>query len=375
MYSPGLEFIEALFGCFYARIIAVPAYVPSLNREHVRIRGILQDADCGVVLTAGNSAGILREMLAQTIPDLPVVETDAIATTPSQPLFELRGNGADVAYLQYTSGSTSEPKGVVLTHANVLENLAYIASEGAFSDSTVSVSWLPHFHDMGLVYGIFQPLFSHFPVYLLSPTAFLYRPLRWLAAISRFRGTHCGGPNFAYDLCVERISAEESSALNLSSWQVAFNGAEPVRPETLERFAAHFRNRGFRRSAFYPVYGLAEATLKVSSGSAGEGSKICRVDSAALERHVVQVLAGEEGSAAKLVGCGRFGSSHHVAIVDPQMQTRCEENQIGEIWVSGRVSHLVIGKRVRYCPDISCFFRKRAGAVLANRRSGLPARK
>src|SRR5262249_46048760 len=259
---------------FYAGVMAVPAYVPGSTRNYQRMEGILRDADCGVVLTTRDSLNLVSQWVRGADPNAVCLATDIIQVTDLPSWRDVQTRRSDIAYLQYTSGSTSVPKGVMITHANVLENLQAISAHGDFSHDSVSVSWLPHFHDMGLIYGILQPLFNCFPVVLLSPSSFLHRPLRWLSAISRYRGTHCGGPNFAYDLCVDRISAEKASLLELSSWRIAFNGAEPVRNETLERFANRFAACGFRRTAFYPVYGLAEASLKVTSVEPGAGARV-----------------------------------------------------------------------------------------------------
>ena len=334
LYRPGLEFIEALFGCFYAGIIAVPAYVPASRRDHPRIEVLLRDAGCSIALTTADSLDSVVTLTADAHPNVICVATDAIEEGGLEWANRDAGNN-DIAYLQYTSGSTSVPKGVIVTHRNVLANLHSIASHGDFGESATSVNWLPHFHDMGLIYGILQPLYSRFPAVLLSPAAFIHRPFRWLSAISEYRGTHCGGPNFAYDLCVERISAEEKSSLDLTSWRVAFSGAEPVRNETLERFAACFSGCGFSRKAFYPVYGLAEATLKATSGEPQSGAKICLADPEKLAQNKVDIAETPAGLSHKLVSCGRASANHKVLIVDPDSLALCAKDQVGEIWFSG----------------------------------------
>ena len=335
LYGPGLNFIEALFGCLYAGWVAVPAYVPGSSREYPRIEGILRDSDCGVTLTAADSLPVVSEVLARAAHDCVSCATDTVPTELGNNWRQPEIDPSHVAYLQYTSGSTSAPKGVMVTHANVLANMESIAAHGNFTDSSVSVSWLPHFHDMGLIYGFLQPLFNRFPAVLLSPATFIHRPLRWLAAISCYRGTHCGGPNFAYDLCVERISHEEKQALNLSCWQVAFNGAEPVRDETLRRFATEFLSCGFRSDAFYPVYGLAEASLKVTSVEPGVGAKTCAVDAAQLAKG--KAVSPETNSdALSLVSCGKPSFDHEVVIVDPRGKVARQPRHVGEIWVKGR---------------------------------------
>ncbi|MGH9362673.1 MAG: fatty acyl-AMP ligase, partial [Thermoanaerobaculia bacterium] len=223
----------------------------------------------------------------------------------------------------------------MVTHGNLLHNEAMIAAAFGQSASSVIVGWLPLYHDMGLIGNVLQPLFVGATCILMSPTDFLQQPWRWLDAISRYRASTSGGPNFAYELCVQKIGAEQRAGLDLSSWEVAFNGAEPVRHDTMERFARAFSPCGFRREAFYPCYGLAEATLFVSGGGKGRAPLVMAVESPALERHQVAPAAPESPSGRALVGCGRPWMGQEVAIVDPESHRRCAPGQVGEIWVAG----------------------------------------
>ncbi|HZN06889.1 MAG TPA: amino acid adenylation domain-containing protein, partial [Pyrinomonadaceae bacterium] len=312
LYPPGLDFIVAFFGCLYAGTIAVPSSLPQTKRGLARLQVIAEDAQSACVLSTRNVlAKVEQEPWARGVHCLAI---DDAANDAAAEWREPALNSDALAYLQYTSGSTSTPKGVMVTHANVLANSAYIQHGFAHGPESVSLSWLPHFHDMGLVDGIIQPLYSGFTGLLMSPAALLQNPASWLQAITRYRVTHSGGPNFAYDLCVRRV---DDASLDLSSWSVAYNGAEPVRRETLERFTARFAACGFRRQAFYPAYGLAEATLKVTGGRRDEDVVYCTRDS------------------RTLVGCGRAALGTEVVIVDPETSLRCEADEVGEIWVAG----------------------------------------
>ena len=248
---------------------------------------------------------------------------------------EIKIENNSLAHLQYTSGSTATPKGVMVTHGNLMHNSEYIAQGFAHSPASISLTWLPHFHDMGLLDGIIQPLYNGFPAFLMSPTAFLQQPYSWLQAISRFRVTHSGGPNFAYDLCVRRISDAQLATIDLSSWNVAYNGAEPVRAESLERFAARFASCGFRRSAFYPAYGLAEATLKVTGASRTEEPIFLITQSDALKQNRAVEVQADDPQATTLVSVGRPSLGTSVRIVNPETRKECSRDEIGEIWIAG----------------------------------------
>ncbi len=338
VFPPGLDYVAAFWGCLYAGVLAVPAYPPNparLGRTLGRLRTIVEDCTPRVVL----SSQLITELAAQLgehAPELAALDWVATDVLPLERAERWRTPELDpgsVAFLQYTSGSTSSPKGVTLTHGNLLHNSQLIYDAfGHGPDSRVMV-WLPPYHDMGLIGGILQPLYGGFPVTLMSPFDFLQRPLRWLQAVSRTGATTSGGPNFAFDLCVRKTSPEERAALDLSRWAVAFNGAEPIRAEVLERFAEAFAVAGFRREAFYPCYGLAESTLIVSGGRPGAGAKTLSCDAAALEQHRFSP-AGTDGDARALVGCGQALGDEAVAIVDPGTGLPREAGAVGEIWVS-----------------------------------------
>ena len=336
LYPAGLDYIAAFFGCLYAGAIAVPAYPPRNRRHHPRIEAILRDSGAAIALTNTATLPQVRALFEAgasrhncvwiATDDLPLGLEDNWRDPDSQP--------SDLAFLQYTSGSTGTPKGVKVSHANLLHNAAAIKHCFADSDRTIGTSWLPPYHDMGLIGGIIQPLYLGIPMVLMPPESFLQKPLRWLEAISNYRVTTSGGPDFAYDYCARRISPEQVNQLDLSCWELAFNGAEPIRPDTIDRFVDKFAPAGFKREAFYPCYGMAEATLFVTGGRRLQAP----VKQAVLAEGLMQgdVLASPETSSAKvLVGCGRTAPEIAVQIVDPDTKLTCNDDRVGEIWVAG----------------------------------------
>jgi len=339
LYPPGLDYVEAFFGCLYAGAVAVPAYPPDparLARSLPRLEAISRDAECSAVLTTRPIRDLARALLDQApaLRDLPWIASDEIAAGQR----DWRDPGvapSSVALLQYTSGSTGQPRGVVLSHGNLLHNQHLIQTAFRTEPDASVVGWLPLYHDMGLIGTVLHPIYLGVTGYLMSPLAFLQRPLRWLQAITRFRGGYSGGPSFAFELCVRRISAAERRELDLSSWKMAFCGAEPVRASTLEAFAAAFADCGFRREAFHPTYGLAEATLIVAGGhSHGTGPKVRTFSAAALGRGEVVPDPGVAGTRA-LVGCGARLDGAQLEIVDPDTRRPAGPGRVGEIWVRG----------------------------------------
>ncbi|HKV11511.1 MAG TPA: amino acid adenylation domain-containing protein, partial [Thermoanaerobaculia bacterium] len=342
LFPPGLDFIAAFFGCLYAGVVAVPAYPPRPNdRSQSRLRSIARDAEPRAALTtsailAGVEGPKGLFAIAPELGGLRWIPTDVPELWSGGLGWELPDPDPDsVAFLQYTSGSTSAPKGVMVTHANLVHNERMIGAAFEQDEDSIVVGWLPLYHDMGLIGNVLQPLHAGGRCVLMSPVAFLQKPLRWLSAISRYRATTSGGPNFAYELCLRKIGSEERAGLDLSSWRVAYNGAEPVRAETLERFAAAFAPCGFRRAAFYPCYGLAEATLFVTGGEPGRFPRVEAVDAAALERHEVEPAPPGSPAARLLVSCGRPSLGQRVAVVDPETGMEQPPGRVGEIWIAG----------------------------------------
>jgi acyl-CoA synthetase (AMP-forming)/AMP-acid ligase II len=341
LYPPGLEFIAAFFGCLYAGVVAVPAYPPRRNQSLSRLQAIAEDSEAVAVLTTTALLESIQERWQQDVDttDLHWVATDGVDHSLAQAWKRPALDSQSLAFLQYTSGSTGNPKGVMVSHGNLLHNLAMIYQCFEHSPESQGLIWLPPYHDMGLIGGVLQPLYGGFPVTLMSPVDFLQKPIRWLQAISRYQATTSGGPNFAYDLCLRKVTPEQRETLDLSSWEVAFTGAEPIRAETLEQFAQTFASCGFRKEAFYPCYGMAETTLIVSGGSKAAAPIVQKVDSVALEQNQITAInyhPTDPTEVRELVGCGWSWLGQKVLIVDPQQGTLCADNQVGEIWVSGQ---------------------------------------
>ncbi|MEH1779536.1 MAG: amino acid adenylation domain-containing protein [Nostoc sp.] len=397
LYPAGLDFLVAFFGCLYAGVVAVTAYPPRNERNTPRIKAIAKDAQAAIALTTTEILPTVQSLMSQKtdLESLQWLTTDNLALgiedTWQQPSIDRN----TLAFLQYTSGSTGTPKGVMISHGNLLHNADTTYQFMEHSPESKFVTWLPMYHDMGLIGGILQPLYGGFPCIIMPPTSFLQRPYRWLQAISHYKGTTSGGPNFAYELCTQKITPEQKETLDLSSWSVAFNGAEPIRDDTLERFAAAFVDCGFRKEAFYPCYGMAETTLMVSGVQKATSPIIKTVQKSALESNRVvelgtgdwglgtgerglgtgdwglgtgeqedlhedsdpnQILKPSDVEASKeflpqypvpstqsqstedvyhFVSCGRVIPQLEVAIANPETLSSCKADEIGEIWVSG----------------------------------------
>jgi 8-amino-7-oxononanoate synthase len=337
LYPSGLDFIAAFMGCLYGGAIAVPAYPPRKNRSVERIEAIASDADASVALTTRDVLDRF-DALRATAPSLEhlIWKVDSELDVSWADRWERPDiDGSTLAFLQYTSGSTGTPKGVMLSHENLLHNSLRIMQAFEITRSQSGVFWLPSFHDMGLIGGILVPLYGGKFNVLMSPVAFLQKPLRWLQAISKYRATISGGPNFAYELCVRKTTPEQRATLDLSSWSLAFNGAEPVRAETIDAFCEAFAPCGFRREAFYPCYGLAESTLMVTGGMKFEPPVIRSFDAASIETGAAVVRPANAPAVRRLVGSGRELDGQDVLIVEPQSCDALPPGRVGEIWVSG----------------------------------------
>jgi acyl-CoA synthetase (AMP-forming)/AMP-acid ligase II len=337
VYPPGIEYITAFYGCLYMGAVAVPMYPPRRNQNSLRLQSVVSDSQPAIALT---SEPILKrvDLLLNQTPELLNIgwlSTDRVDHGAYSDWQEPEISRDALAFLQYTSGSTAAPKGVMVSHENLLYNSRMIHTAFEHEESSVIVTWLPLYHDMGLIGNIIQSLYAGARCIFMSPATFVQKPLRWLQAISKYRAHTSGGPNFAYELCARKVTPEKTEGLDLSSWRVAFNGSEPVRHDTLERFAAAFEPCGFRPEAFYPCYGLAEATLFVSGGLKSTAPICQRLDVAALEHDGLASPSSSIEKTRNVVGCGASRLDQRIVIVDPELFTRCAPGEIGEIWVSG----------------------------------------
>jgi acyl-CoA synthetase (AMP-forming)/AMP-acid ligase II len=337
LYPQGLDVIAAFCGCLYAGVVAIPLPPPDparLKRTLPRLQAVVRDAKASIVLTTSSIKSSVEELRSEILDfvDVRWLATEEIDLELAQDWQEPKIEPDSLAYLQYTSGSTSTPKGVMVSHSNLMHNSACVYQGFQYTPDSISATWLPYFHDYGLVDGLMQPLYAGIPSFVMSPLAFIKRPIRWLQAISDYRVTHSSGPNFAYEYCVRRITPEQSSTLDLSCWQTASNGAEPIRRETLEAFIKAFSPCGFRRTTLNPAYGLAEATLLVSAKT--NGPVYCDFLASTLEKNQITETATSQQKMRTVVGCGQIVPDTKVIIVNPERLTQCDKNEVGEIWIS-----------------------------------------
>ncbi len=339
VFAPGLEFVASFFGCQYAGIVPVPVYPPRLDRaaqDWQALGNVAADCRPRVVLTGGLAAphvagGVAR---APAFAGVRCLVTDDLDRSAAHRWRPPASDPDALALVQYTSGTTAAPRGVMVAHRNLMHNQAVIRSACEHSGPGLGVTWLPPYHDLGLIGGLVQSVYHGAACVMMSPIALLQDPFRWLRAVSHYRADTSGGPNFAYDLCVRRITPEQKRSLDLSNWSVAAIGAEPISPQTIEQFAETFAPCGFRREAFFPSYGLAEATLMVAGGPKAATPTLRRVDAAALELGEA-VPAGPGKDARTLVGCGQPRPELEVCIVEPESRVGCPDGRVGEIWVRG----------------------------------------
>jgi acyl-CoA synthetase (AMP-forming)/AMP-acid ligase II len=338
VYSPGLAFVSAFFGCQYAGVVPVPAYPPRPGQLAAGWQALGHvAADCAPRLILADRTVARFVPTGGAVPalaDLRTIVTDELDPSGAARWREPRFDPDALALLQYTSGSTSDPKGVMIAHRNLMHNQLVIATALEHHRyAGVGVIWLPPYHDLGLIGGILQNVYLGASLVMMSPLSFVQNPFNWMKAVSRYRADSSGGPNFAFDLCVQRSTPEQRAALDLSNWSVAVIGSEPVSPRTMERFATAFAPAGFKPEAFYPCYGLAESTVFVTGGLRTAPPVVQNLDALELERGRAVSAATDDN--AKVVGCGRPWLDQEVCVVEPERRVRLAEGSVGEIWVRG----------------------------------------
>lgn len=340
LYPQGLEVLAAFAGCLYSGTIAIPVPPPEsgrLKRTLPRLRAIVRDAQATFALTTASILALIENVKEEfpEFDDMRWIDTENVDLELGERWVDPQIDEGQLAYLQYTSGSTSTPKGVMLSHFNLMHHSRYLQEACGYNADSVTTTWMPYFHDYGLVEGMTVPLYNGTPCYLMSPFAFIKRPLQWLKNISAYRVTHSQAPNFAYDLCVRRARPQDLQDLDLSCWQMAGNAAEPINPRVMAEFVETFEPHGFQWESFAPAYGLAEYTLLVSTSPRGQAPKLAVLEAAALEKDkIVDADPGRETGIRAIAGCGSRVCQTEIAIVHPDTLCRCQPDEVGEIWVA-----------------------------------------
>jgi acyl-CoA synthetase (AMP-forming)/AMP-acid ligase II len=325
------EFVITFFACLYTNRIPVPLSSPNRQHNCEHYQRIFADCDARLVVTDSSVRNLFEK---SGVGESHQIETFPSLETLDPILAEFNRQSNEIAFLQYTSGSTSFPKGVMVSHENIIANQKMIQRTFGHSTNSIGLAWVPLFHDMGLIGSVFQPLYVGFPCYLMSPVTFVQRPKLWFKTISDKKVTTTGGPNFAYDLCVKRIDPASLEGLSLSSWDVAYNGAEHIKLDTLQQFSEIFSHYGFKKSAFLPCYGLAEATLIVSGADKSEEPLALTIPCSGDE--VLDADASQKvGHTRTVVSNGQIMPELSLQIINPQTLTECPSHHIGEIWIAG----------------------------------------
>ena len=332
LYPPGLDFVVAFFACLISGRVAVPTAIPLNSKAAARTHALLHDSDAALALTTQNNRERIESTISSVTPSrrFEIISTDGFTDRQDSTSTTNTPTASDVALLQYTSGSTNDPKGVVVTHGNIVANLNCIYDGFDFSQPSHMVNLMPAFHDMGLIGGILEPLYAGCECTLISPLEFMRRPSIWLQTISRFQATISGGPNFAFDACVSRIQRRQMAGINLSSWRVAYCGAEPIRVTTLANFSEKFSKYGFQESALLPCYGLAEATLFVCCKPHDQTYATKQMPSSTKLASFRDNLTPRT-----IVSVGKPHETMDVRVVDPDSGEEVPDGELGEIWISG----------------------------------------
>ena len=342
LFEPGLDFISSFFACIYAGIIAVPAYPPdpfNLERSNKRLKSIFNDSKPSIILTSSTGITFINKKNYPYLHDIEIVDINSIDNTKDSHFESIKVNPQSIAYLQYTSGSTSTPKGVMISHENTIANLKAGQYFNGFDNNSIVVGWLPLYHDLGLIAYVLGTAYHSCKCILMPPFRFVQNPFNWLNAISKYRATHNACPPFGYELCTKRITDNQVKSLDLSSWKVAGIGADIVRKETIDRFCKKFGNAGFKREAFYPTYGMAECVLYASGGKRKDNTKTNHpvfkyFKKNSLEKGLAVETNDLNEKSVCLTGCGSHAPEHEIIIIQ-QDGTYCAEGEIGEICISG----------------------------------------
>lgn len=335
LYNSSIEYIESFFGCLYAEVISIPLFpLSSRNSQSTeRVESIIKDAQPKIRLENSQSISRAKESMLSGVESINI---DLLSLDDNNNWIKPDLSASSTAYLQYTSGSTSAPKGVVVTHENLLHNLELLKNFFDLNEDSVIASWLPFHHDMGLIGIVLQTVYVGATCVIMPPEDFIQRPIRWLQMISKYKATYSGAPNFAYDLCVKNTTQEQLESLDLRSWQIAFNGSEPVRSSTIEQFSDKFSPVGFKAESFYPGYGLAENTLGVTAKKTNLMPRKVKIDVKAMQEQRVSLSLSQGTDAKWVVSCGQLPKEQEVIIVNPDNYRKCFDDEIGEIWIKGK---------------------------------------
>jgi acyl-CoA synthetase (AMP-forming)/AMP-acid ligase II/acyl carrier protein len=336
IYQDTLEFIISFLACQYAGIIAVPVPYAKGSKQLSRLLAIINDAQATAILCTRYSLHHLQQSLGGVLADgIEMIVTDT-TFSPEEIHLNPPVGANEIAFIQYTSGSTGKPKGVVISSCNLIHNQRLIKATFGCDQQSIIFSWLPFHHDMGLIGNILHTVYVGCTCILMPPSRFIQTPKKWLEAISHYKVTHSGAPNFAYDLCVNKITPGELEKLDLSNWKVAYNGSEPVRHETLQKFSNQFKAAGFNPNAFYPCYGLAEATLLVSGKKQHQQPTVIFIDKQSVGNGVVRIIDKEESNAWPIVSAGKLAGETALVIISTHQVQPCGELEAGEICISGK---------------------------------------
>tara|TARA_A100001015_G_scaffold178326_1_gene198258 strand:- start:1930 stop:4044 length:2115 start_codon:yes stop_codon:yes gene_type:complete len=336
IYNNDINFIVSFLACLACNIISVPVYIPKSNSHSDRLNAIIEDCDATAILTTTKLNKLIESKMntSSNFKTTTIIPTDELLKHTRKKITP-NINPENISFLQYTSGSTSTPKGVMVSHKNIIYNCKYIAHRAQMNQNSINLSWLPNYHDMGLFNGFLVLIYSGVTSIIMNPINFITKPINWLSTVSKYKVTHSGGPNFAYELCREKINQDDISKLDLSSWICAFNGAENIKASTLTKFTEQFKSANFKHKAHFPCYGLAETTLMVSSCKVSRNPVSEYLTNSGLKNNEAIITTKNSENKQEIISTGKVDFDTIVKIVNPKTNTECDTSTIGEIWVSG----------------------------------------